>query len=133
MKSQEQNNLAEDFKIANKWFETLSNKEQDKYFNKFKPYFTSYKQIIIAAYYRMADSCTEIYLPKEIAVYPNKTEIALFDFHSGINYLKEKNLIITDNFSEVLKGTHYMMRLGGEIMFRVSSKDFSGLPRIIKK
>lgn len=73
----------------------------------------------------------EKYIPKEITLDEVSNEhIASFDYYSGINYAKDNNLEQTIQFSDVFKGTHFIVCCG-DIMITVKSTDYPEIERRI--
>ena len=62
-----------------------------------------------------------MYTPKEITKdKDNGTEVASFDYYSGINYAKQHNLQQTTLYTEVCRRTHFMVCCG-DVMIVVDS------------
>jgi len=55
-------------------------------------------------------------------------QTASFGYYDGIAYAKEKNLTQTTDFSDVRKGTHFIVCCG-DVMIKVESTDFSDIKR----
>jgi len=67
--------------------------------------------------------------PKEITFcIDTHIETASFEFRDGINYAKEKGLKQSSEFSDVRKGTHFIVCCG-DVMIKVESDDFLDIPR----
>lgn len=56
------------------------------------------------------------------------TETASFKYYDGIAYAKDKQLQFTTSFSDVRKGTHYMVCCG-YVMAVIKPIDFPGIKR----
>lgn len=69
--------------------------------------------------------------PKEITQDINTSiNIASFDYYSGIQYAKDNNLSQTSSFTDVLKGTHFIVCCG-DVMLKVNKEDYPNIKRRI--
>jgi len=55
---------------------------------------------------------------------------ASFKYYDGIAYCKEHNLKQTTEFSDLRKGTHFMV-MCGDVMVKVEESDFPDIERIV--
>lgn len=67
--------------------------------------------------------------PKEITFCKEtKIHTASFGYYDGVNYAKEKGLIQSTNFSDVRKGTHFIVCCG-DVMIKVEETEFPEIKR----
>lgn len=58
----------------------------------------------------------------------NGHQIASFSYNNGLSEVQSRNLKQTTKFSEVFKGTHFIVCCG-DIMFKVDDKDYPNIER----
>ena len=71
------------------------------------------------------------YIPKEITQdIDTCINIASFSYYDGINYAKSRNLEQSNSFSDVNKGSHFIVCCG-DVMIKVDSNEFPEITRRI--
>ncbi len=70
------------------------------------------------------------YIPNDITKDDFNNDIASFSYNDGINYVKEKGLNFTTEFSMVRTGLFYLVCCG-DVMCKVESTDYPEIERRI--
>ncbi len=72
-----------------------------------------------------------IYIPKEITQdIDTGINIASFSYYDGINYAKSRNLEQSTSFTDINKGSHFLVCCG-DVCIKVDSNEFPTITRRI--